>query len=159
MKIQLFFVTIFCTLSLRAMHENEHSRSMPIGQSEKENKTLKVSCSPGNWASTEQSSLEAREVLEARQAHAIIEHQESIKKSHAVKTLAFMGNQSLLLLDSTKKTLSVSAGDPQIDSFLEKKLQKLDLSSSELPEKMDELIAMQALLLNQIIRFSESKKE
>lgn len=108
-KMVVVFYLLNSTLSY-CMHNKS---SQPIALKDIEHHALMHSRSPGDWPPTEQS------ILEARQSHALIEHQEAAKRSQATKLLAFLGDQSLQLIEKVKAECRVGMGDPSIDKQLQ----------------------------------------
>lgn len=104
----------FCLLNPTLAYCMHHKPSQPIALQHIEHHGLSHSRSPGDWPPTEQS------ILEARQSYALIEHQEAVKISRATKLLAFLGNQSLQLIEMVKVKCGASMGDKAIDTELQK---------------------------------------
>lgn len=124
MKIILFTGIILYSLCLSAMQEEcNNSQAIPIGRP-----ILSVSYSPGNgnWISSPNASI-----LDARRAQATIEHANAARKSDATEMVAFMGGESLELIEQLKKTLSVPMGDSEINCHLVVMLKKIRTSSKD----------------------------
>ena len=184
MKIFLLINVLCIAATSHTMHNgNYSSKPLQVPGKNSDFRPLTSSKSPGDWAYALSSlDLRSKQELEEARLHG---YGEAKKDALAIEVTSFIAHESIVTIKNIidkKFQSSIAMGNTKIDTILKEELQKIRAekthpnqsdvafdparetritykirSNPEIAHKMDKQIIKMALLLNETIRFSESK--